>query len=84
MSVVVMPQAGDCHPVGALPIGTQVCQVERYPFDGSKVGNAAGVSMTLLRKSGDKVTLRMPSKREMTVSEQCLCVVGRNSDVERW
>jgi len=31
----VKPKEGDSHPVGALPIGTTICQVEAWPGEGS-------------------------------------------------
>ena len=32
----VRPREGDAYPVGALPVGTAVCQVEVLPGEGGK------------------------------------------------
>lgn len=82
-AVPISGQPGDSHPVGALAIGTQVCAVERFPYGGSKVANSAGNSAIIKKKVGDKVYLQMPSKREMVVDENCLCVVGRISNISK-
>lgn len=81
--LIVQGEPGDCHPVGALTIGSSVCQVERHPYHGSKVANAAGGSIQIIKKLGDQVVLKMPSKQEMIIHENCLCVVGRVSNVDR-
>ena len=81
--VAVHGEPGDSHPVGALTIGSLVCQVERFPHRGSAVANAAGTTMQIVKKIGDQVYLKMPLKQEMIVSEKCLCVVRRVSNVER-
>ena len=60
-----------------------MCSVEKFPHGGGKVANSAGNSAVIVKKSGDTVTLKMPSKREMVVNEHCLCVVGRVSNVDR-
>jgi len=79
---VVRPQDGDSHPLGSLPLGTLVCCVEIYPGDGGKMARAAGVSALLLRRQDDKCVLRLPSKREVQVSSQCMATVGRVSNID--
>ena len=79
---IVRPEDGDSHPLGSLPLGTLVCCVEKYPGDGGKLARAAGVSALLLRRQDDKCVLRLPSKREVQVSSQCMATVGRVSNVD--
>ena len=78
----VKPVPGDAHPLGALPIGTTVCCVEVIPGQGASIARAAGTFATYLRKNGDMCVLQMPSKRELSVSERCMAVVGRVSNLE--
>lgn len=78
--ITVSPKAGDSHPLGALPLGTVVSCVERQPGKGAKVAMSAGASAVLVRRHGDgNCVLKMPSKREMLVDEQCHAVVGQVS-----
>jgi len=46
------------------------------------MARAAGMSAVLLRREGDKCVLRLPSKREVEVSSQCMATVGRVSNPE--
>ncbi|XP_014676591.1 PREDICTED: 39S ribosomal protein L2, mitochondrial-like [Priapulus caudatus] len=79
--IPVKAYEGDAYPLGALPVGTVVCCVERYPGDGGKVVRAAGTSTTILRRvAGGDVIVQLPSRREMRVSERCVAVVGRVSN----
>jgi len=79
---VVRPADGDSHPLGSLPLGTLVCCVEKYPGDGGKLARSAGVSAVLLRRQDDKCVVRLPSKREVQVSSQCMATVGRVSNID--
>lgn len=78
--MTVSPKLADAHPLGALPVGTMVCCVERKPGEGGRVALSAGASAILVRKTGDgKCVLKMPSKREMLVDVTCHAVVGQVS-----
>ncbi|XP_051169762.1 39S ribosomal protein L2, mitochondrial [Leptopilina boulardi] len=80
----VKPQEGDAHPLGALPIGTEVHCVEKYPGKGCFFLSAAGVKGVILRKDNDdRVVVRMPGKRpiEFSFEKECLAVVGQVSNV---
>jgi len=79
---VVRAEEGDSHPLGSLPLGTMVCCVEKYPGDGGKMARSAGVSALLLRRNNDQCVLRLPSKREVQVSSQCMATVGRVSNID--
>jgi len=79
---IVRPAAGDSHPLGSLPIGTLVCCVEKYPGDGGKLAQAAGVTAVLVRRQDDRCVVRLPSKREVQVSSQCMATVGRVSNID--
>lgn len=45
-----MPVLGDAYPVGALPVGTQVCLIEVHPGEGATLCRAAGASATIVRR----------------------------------
>ncbi|GFS20808.1 39S ribosomal protein L2, mitochondrial [Elysia marginata] len=78
----VRASEGDAHPVGSLPIGTLVHCIERFPGEGATVALAAGTFGVYLRRIGDKCVIRMPSKREMVVSHECMVTVGRVSNID--
>ncbi|KAJ8963841.1 hypothetical protein NQ317_018471 [Molorchus minor] len=77
------PNEGDAYPLGALPIGTQINCVEKYPGMGGFLIHSAGTYATIVRKApNDHVVIMMPSKREFSLPAQNMCTVGRLSNVE--
>uniref|UniRef100_T1IUW4 Uncharacterized protein n=1 Tax=Strigamia maritima TaxID=126957 RepID=T1IUW4_STRMM len=80
--IPVRPIEGDSHPLGALPLGTVVCCVEKYPGKGSHFARAAGASAQITNKVDGKVIVQLPSKQLISVSEKCMTVVGRVSNPE--
>lgn len=74
---------GDAYPLGALPKGTIVNCVEKYPHQGGCLIHAAGTYGTILRKDGeDRVVVKMPSKKEFSIHQTCMATVGRLSNIE--
>eukprot|EP00916_Digyalum_oweni_P022054 GHVL01036601.1.p1 GENE.GHVL01036601.1~~GHVL01036601.1.p1 ORF type:complete len:293 (+),score=16.08 GHVL01036601.1:150-1028(+) len=80
--IAVRASEGDSHPVGSLPLGSVVHNVERYTGEGGTIARAAGTSAQLVRKIDDRCILRMPSKREINVSQECMVTLGRVSNVD--
>lgn len=79
----VRPNEGDAYPLGALPIGTRVHCVEKYPGLGGTLIHTAGSYATITKKApNNRVVISMPSKREFSLPEICMCTVGRLSNVE--
>nr|XP_034179005.1 39S ribosomal protein L2, mitochondrial [Osmia lignaria] len=77
----VRPKEGDAYPLGALPKGTTVCCVEKYPGLGGSLIHAAGAYGTVMKRDGDdRVVIKMPSKKEFSLHETCMATVGRLSN----
>ncbi|XP_066248819.1 large ribosomal subunit protein uL2m [Euwallacea similis] len=80
--IPVRANEGDAHPLGALPAGTKVHCVEKYPGLGGFLIHGAGTFATIIRKTpNNKVIIMMPSKKEFSLPEECMCTVGRLSNV---
>lgn len=71
------PSEGDAWPLGALPVGTIVHCVEPIPGGEGYFARAAGTSCEILRKVGERVIIRIPSKHEISLSQECMAVVGK-------
>ncbi|XP_004624186.1 39S ribosomal protein L2, mitochondrial [Octodon degus] len=80
--MAVSAQEGDAHPLGALPVGTLINNVESEPGRGAQYIRAAGTCGVLLRKVNGTAIIQLPSKRQMQVLETCTATVGRVSNVE--
>lgn len=78
----VRPSEGDAYPLGALPNGTFVHCVEKYPGLGGFLIHAAGTFGTIMKQDGDRVVVQMPSKKLFSLHETCMATVGRLSNIE--
>jgi len=77
-------QIGNSLPLGAVPTGTVVHNVELTPGRGGQLGRSAGASIQLVAKEGKTATLRLPSGEMRMVPAQCRATIGSigNADHE--
>lgn len=80
--LIVRPKEGDAHPLGALPVGTEICCVQKYPNEPSTIAISAGTHCVLIRKVGGQCVVQLPSKHEISVDQQCTATIGRVSNSE--
>ena len=69
-------RVGNSLPLGNMPSGTVVHNVELVPGRGGQMARAAGAGVQLLAKEGDHVTLRLPSGEMRMVRAECRATVG--------
>uniref|UniRef100_A0A9J7XD88 Mitochondrial ribosomal protein L2 n=1 Tax=Cyprinus carpio carpio TaxID=630221 RepID=A0A9J7XD88_CYPCA len=77
--MAVLAKEGDSHPLGALPVGTLVNNLELFPGKGAQYIRAAGTCGVLLRKVNGTAIVQLPSKHQI---QHRLCV-GADSETER-
>ncbi|KAK2896198.1 hypothetical protein QQF64_006480 [Cirrhinus molitorella] len=80
--MAVLAKEGDSHPLGALPVGTLVNNLELYPGKGAQYIRAAGTCGVLLRKVNGTAIVQLPSKHQIQVLETCMVTVGKVSNVD--
>lgn len=80
--MAVSANEGDAYPLGALPVGTLVNNLEIQPGKGSEYIRAAGTSGVLLRKVNGTAIIQLPSKQQVQVLETCMVTVGRVSNID--
>nr|XP_046257316.1 39S ribosomal protein L2, mitochondrial [Scatophagus argus]XP_046257317.1 39S ribosomal protein L2, mitochondrial [Scatophagus argus] len=78
--MAVSANEGDAYPLGALPVGTLVNNLEVQPGKGSEYIRAAGTSGVLLRKINGTAIVQLPSKQQVQVLDTCTVTVGRVSN----
>lgn len=73
---------GNALPLGEIPVGEMVHNVELQPGGGGKLARGAGVSAQLMAKAGKYALLRMPSGEQRQVLLTCAATIGvvGNSD----
>lgn len=78
--IAVRAKEGDAYPLGSLPVNSQICCVEIEAGEGGYYARGAGTSCTILRKVGSRVIVLIPSKREVSLDQNAMAVVGRVSN----
>jgi large subunit ribosomal protein L2 len=71
---------GNSLPLGELPLGTAVHNIELIPKRGGQIVRAAGTSAKILAKEGGYVTLRLPSKEIRLIRKESLATIGEVSN----
>ncbi len=74
--------AGNCLPLRAIPLGTNVHSVELFPGRASRVARSAGAYCQLMAKEGDYAQLRLPSGEVRKFHVDCRAVVGQVGNLE--
>ena len=68
---------GNSLPIGAIPVGTQIHNIELQPGHGGQLARAAGVSAQLLAKEGIYAQVRLPSGEVRLIHERCMATIGQ-------
>jgi len=73
---------GNALPLREVPLGTSVHNVELVPGRGGQMARSAGVSLEVVAKEGEYVTLRMASTETRRVHGNCLATIGEVGNAE--
>ena len=69
-------KVGNCLPLSAIPVGTEIHNIELYPGKGGQLVRAAGNTAQLMAKEGKYATLRLPSGEMRMVPIICRASIG--------
>jgi large subunit ribosomal protein L2 len=78
----VEPSVGNCLPLGNMPVGTTVHNIELQPGRGAQMVRSAGGSAQLMAKDQGMATLRLPSGEMRMVRQECRATVGTVGNAE--
>jgi len=73
---------GNALPIGRIPLGSTVHNVELKPGKGGQMARSAGSGVQIVAKEGDYVTVRLPSTEVRRVRKDCLATVGQVGNVD--
>jgi len=76
------PRPGNALPLGEIPLGTTVHNVELKIGKGAQMMRSAGTSAQVVAKEGDYVTLRLRSTEMRLVHGRCLATIGEVGNSE--
>lgn len=80
--IPVTPNDGDAYPLGALPEGTLVHNLQKTISSDQRLIHAAGSCGTIVKNAKDHVIVKMPSKHEFVLDPKCMACVGRLGNIE--
>ncbi len=69
-------EIGNVLPLGKIPEGTMVCNIELSPGDGGKMARSSGAYATVVAHTPEGTILKLPSKRTKYVNDLCRATIG--------
>ncbi len=75
-------RTGNAVPLGEIPLGTTVHNVELKIGKGGQMARTAGASAQVVAREGDYVTLRLRSTEMRMVHARCLATIGEVGNAE--
>ena len=75
-------KAGNALPLGAIPVGTLVHNVELQPGNGGVLVRTAGAAAQLMAKEGKYATLKMPSGEMRMILLACKATIGQVGNLD--
>lgn len=70
------PEIGNIVPVGRIPEGTMICNIEREPGDGGKIAKASGSYAMIVAHRPGGTELRLPSGTSVNLTNHCRATIG--------
>jgi large subunit ribosomal protein L2 len=75
-------KVGNCLPLSSIPVGTLVHCIEMRPKKGAQLARTAGVSVQIVSREGEYVTLRLRSGEVRKILATCRACIGEVSNAE--
>ena len=67
---------GNVLPLGKIPAGTIVCNLELTPSDGGRVARSSGAYSTVITHTARGTIVKLPSGRNVSLGDTCRATVG--------
>ncbi len=68
---------GNAMPIGNIPLGAIVHNVELYPGKGGQMARSAGSFVQLAGKDGKNCIIHLPSRETRIINEKCYATIGQ-------
>ncbi len=69
-------EVGNILPMGKIPEGTMICNVELRPGDGGKITKSSGTYATVVTHTPQGTIVKLPSGKTKYINDQCMATVG--------
>lgn len=67
---------GNILPVGNIPEGTMVCNIELKPGDGGKIAKSSGAYATIVAHTPQGTMIKLPSGKTKYINDYCMATIG--------
>ena len=74
------PDLGNALPLGEIPLGTTVHNIEMKPGRGAEICRSAGTSAQLVARDGKYAVIKLPSGESRMILTTCLATIGEVSN----
>ncbi len=78
----VAPELGNAMPIGQMPLGSIIHNIELYPGRGGVIVRSAGASAQLLAKEERYAVIKLPSGETRRILLGCVATIGTVSNVD--
>lgn len=70
------PEIGNIIPLGNIPEGTMICNIELNPGDGGRVARGSGTYGMVVARTPMGTEVRLPSGKSRYLNDRCRAVIG--------
>ena len=74
------PDLGNALPLGEIPLGTTIHNIEMKPGRGAEICRSAGTSAQLVARDGKYAVIKLPSGESRMILTTCLATIGEVSN----
>ncbi len=78
----VEPKAGNCMPLGNIPLGMDIHNIELQPGRGGQIVRSAGAIAQLMAREGRLAQIMLPSGEIRKVSTRCRATIGQIGNLD--
>lgn len=75
-------KAGNTLPIGSIPVGTFIHNIELYPGRGAQLVRSAGAAAQLMAKENGMAQVRLPSGEVRYIRLECIATIGQVGNLE--
>ena len=75
---------GNTLPIGNIPVGTFIHNIELYPGKGAQLVRSAGAAAQLMGKEGDMAQVRLPSGEFRLIRQNCKASIGQVGNLDHF
>jgi len=76
-------EVGNILPLGKIPEGTMICNIELRPGDGGKIAKASGTYAIVVGHTAQGTIIKLPSGKTRYISDYCRSTIGVASGAGR-